>query len=262
VPARPARAAAALLALTLAAACGASSGAASPAKSGSSGAPTGQVTVFAAASLTGTFPELGRQFEAAHPGTSVRFSFGSSSTLAQQILAGAPADVFASASPSNLQQVTDAGEAAAARTFARNVAEIAVSPASTQRVSSLADLARPSVKVALCQPQVPCGALAQTVLEKAGVRVAPVTQGLDVKSTLAYVTSGEADAAIVYATDVLAAGNAVRGVPIPAEVNASTSYPIAAVADSGNPVAAAAFADFVLSDAGRAVLTRAGFAPP
>jgi molybdate transport system substrate-binding protein len=218
--------------------------------------------VFAAASLTGTFTELGRQFEAAHPGTTVTFSFGASSTLAQEILAGAPADVFASASATNMEQVTDAGDAADPRTFAKNVAEIAVSPASASRVTSLADLARPGVKVALCQPQVPCGALAQSVFAKAGVTVRPVTQGLDVKSTLAYVTGGEADAAIVYATDVRAAGDAVVGVEVPAAQNASTAYPIATLKGSRNAALAAQFEDFVLSAAGQAVLARAGFRAP
>ena len=133
-----------------------------------------------------------------------------------------------------MKQVTDAGDAADPRTFATNVAEIAVAPAAAGRVTGLADLAKPDVKVALCQPQVPCGALAQSVLTKAGVTVKPVTQGLDVKSTLAYVTGGEADAAVVYVTDVQAAGAAVTGVAIPAAQNASTAYPIATVKASSN----------------------------
>jgi len=220
------------------------------------------ITVFAAASLTTAFTELGKQFETTHPGTAVTFSFGASSTLAQQIIAAAPADVFAAASPSTMKQVTDAGDATDAMTFATNVAEIAVAPRSAGKVTGLADLAKPGVKVALCQPQVPCGALAQTVLAKAKVLITPVTQGLDVKSTLAYVTSGEADAAIVYVTDVQAAGAAVTGIPIPAESNASTAYPIATVKGSKNPVLAAAFTDFVLSAAGRGVLRGAGFSTP
>ncbi len=226
------------------------------------GSVSGTVTVFAAASLTKAFTVLGERFHAAHPAATVRFSFGASSALAQQVIAGAPADVFASASTKNMTQVTAAGDAVNPRTFATNVAEIAVAPASSGRVRSLADLAAPGVKVALCQPQVPCGALAQKILAKAGVRVRPVTQGLDVKSTLAYVTSGEVDAAVVYVTDVRAAGTAVRGVPIPAADNASTAYPIATVKGSRQPAGAAAFEALVLSPEGQAVLATAGFRTP
>lgn len=273
--------AAAAAVLALVAACGSASGSpsAAPAAAGSSAAGSasdgsasgaagsgaavsGSITVLAAASLTGSFTELGRRFEAAHPGTTVRFSFGASSTLAQQVIAGAPADVFASASTRNMTQVTDAGDASDPRVFAANEAEIAVAPGSASKVRSLSDLGAAGVTVALCQPQVPCGALAQQVLAKAGVAVHPVTQGLDVKSTLQYVASGEVDAAVVYVTDVRAAGSKVTGVAIPADRNASTDYPIATVAGSGNPALAEAFESWVLSADGRAVLSRAGFATP
>jgi len=258
----------ALAAVTLlASACGSSSSTGSggtPSAASASAAPalTGEITVFAAASLNGAFTTLGKQFEAAHPGTKVTFSFGSSSTLAQQILQAAPADVFASASATTMKQVTDGGDAADPRTFASNVAEIAVAPASASTITTLADLARPGVKLALCQPQVPCGALAQKVLANAAVTVKPVTQGLDVKSTLAYVTSGAADAAIVYVTDVKAAGASVKGVQIPAGQNASTAYPIATLKGSRNLPVATAFEDLVLSPAGQSVLSEAGFARP
>lgn len=230
--------------------------------SGASGTPassslSGSVTVYAAASLTSTFTELARGFEAAHPGTTVKLSFGPSSGLAQQILAGAPADVFASASPKNMKQVT-----AGADTFARNVAEIAVSPASASKIRALADLAKPGVQVALCQPQVPCGAVAQQVLTNARLTVKPVTQGLDVKSTLAYVTSGQVDAAVVYVTDVLAAGSKVKAVPIPTAVNAGTSYEIASLTRNRNARLAEAFEAYVLSPAGQSVLRKAGFEQP
>lgn len=225
-------------------------------------APTGSITVFAAASLTQVLTDLGKRFEATYPATSVRFSFGASSTLAQQILAGAPADIFAAASPTNMAQVTDAGAATIPKTFATNVAQIAVAPTSAGKVTSIGDLGKPGVKVALCQPQVPCGALAQAVLAKAKVAVSPVTEGLDVKGTLAYVTGGEVDAAIVYATDVRAAGARVTAVDIPAAANASTAYPIATVATSRNPVTAAAFEDFVLSATGQRALREAGFSQP
>lgn len=226
------------------------------------GTVTGKITVFAAASLTGSFTDLGKAFDSAHPGTTVAFSFGASSTLAMQITSGAPADVFASASAKNLDTVVAAGAAAAPRTFATNSAEVAVAPASRTSVTSLADLGKVGVKVALCQPEVPCGALATSVLGHAGVQVTPVTRGLDVKAVLASVTSGEVDAGIVYVTDVLAAGAKVVGVTIPAGQNSSTAYPIATVTSSRNPLLAKAFDDFVLSPDGEAVLARAGFGKP
>jgi len=272
----PVRTGALLVVAAMAAACGSPSGAtkaATPgsaptlsgdasASSGATPALSGSITVFAAASLTKTFTGLGKQFQASHPGTTVKFSFGASSALAQQILAGAPADVFASASKKNMKQVTDKGDAIGAKTFARNVAEIAVAPGSAGKVASLADLGTSGVKVALCQVQVPCGALVQQVLAKAKVMVTPATQGLDVKSTLAYVTSGEVDAAVVYVTDVRAAGAKVKGIEIPKVDNASTAYPIAAVKNSKNAALATAFEDLVLSPAGQATLGKAGFRSP
>lgn len=230
--------------------------------SSSPGAPATTVTVFAASSLTATFTQLAKGFERAHPGTTVRLSFGPSSGLAQQVVAGAPADVFASASPKTMQQVVDAGDATAPTTFARNVAQVAVAPGSSTTVTSLADLAKRGVRVALCAPQVPCGALTQEVLARARVAVRPVTLGLDVKSTLAYVTGGQVDAAVVYATDVLAAGSEVVGVTVPAEVNSSTAYEIATVTSSRHRALARAFEQYVLSRDGQAALARAGFQKP
>ncbi len=248
-----------------AAACGSSStSATSPsttaAATSSSPALTGTITVFAASSLTGTFTSLGKSFEAANPGTTVKFSFGSSSTLAQQIIAGAPADVFASASPKNMTQA--AAEVSTPTDFVSNTAEIAVAPDASSKVASIADLGRSGVTVALCAPSVPCGALAATVLKKAGVTVKPKTEGLDVKSTLAYVTDGQVDAAVVYVTDVKAAGSKVVGVPVPAADNASTEYPIATVDDSKDAALAAAFVAYVEGATGKAVLTAAGFSAP
>ena len=256
--------AATALALGGLAACGSSSKA-SPSSSapvGGSAAPalSGTITVFAAASLTGTFTDLGKQFEAAHPGTTVTFSFGSSSTLAQQINQGAPADVFASAAPKNMQQVISAGGIAMSTNFVSNTAEIAVEPSKASTITSISDL--PKAKVALCQPQVPCGALAATVLKNAGVTVKPVPQGLDVQSTRAFVTNGQADAAVVYVTDVKAAKGKVVGVLVPAADNASTEYPIGVVKDSKDQELAQAFVAYVESDAGRSVLTAAGFNAP
>jgi molybdate transport system substrate-binding protein len=243
--------------------CAGAAGAGS--SSGSARTPTGMtgpVVVFAAASLTQTFTQLGKEFQARHPGTRVTFSFGASSTLAQQIVQGAPADVFASASPTNMAQVVAAKHATSPRTFARNVMEIAVPTGNPARVAGLADLGRPSVKVVLCQPQVPCGSTAGKVFAKAKVVVRPVSLEADVKATLTKVELGEADAGVVYVTDVLSAGPRVRGVPIPAMVNASTTYPIATLTGSTHAAAARAFVDFVLSDEAAGVLAAAGFQRP
>ena len=222
----------------------------------------GTVTVLAAASLTEAFGTLAKQFEAAHPGVTVKLSFGASSALAQQINGGAPADVFASAAVKNMQQVISAGGATASTNFAKNVLEIAVPPSNPAGIAQLSDLAKPGVKVALCQAQVPCGATAQQVFGNAGVQVKPVTEEADVKSTLTKVETNEVDAGVVYVTDVRAAGSKVKGIPIPDSVNAATEYPIATLSKASNRDIAQAFVDYVLSDAGQAVLSADGFEKP
>ncbi|PZS18721.1 MAG: molybdate ABC transporter substrate-binding protein [Pseudonocardiales bacterium] len=239
-------------------------GGSSTASAGGSTTPavSGTVTVFAAASLTGTFKTLAKQFEAAHPGVSVKLNFGASSTLAQQIDQGAPADVFASASPKNMQQVIDAGGASASTNFVKNILEIAVPPSNPGHITALADLAKSGIKIALCQPQVPCGVVAARVFSNAKITVKPVTLEQDVKSTLTKVELNEVDAGMVYVTDVRAAGSKVKGIPIPANLNASTEYPIAALRKAGNSAGAQAFVAYVLSPAGQAVLTAAGFEQP
>ena len=231
---------------------------------GNSASPSlsGSITVFAASSLTEAFTTLGKQFEAANPGVKVTFSFAASSALATQITSGAPADVFASASAKNMQEVVTAGGAANPTNFAKNVMEIAVPPANPGKVTGVDSLASASVKTALCQPQVPCGETAQKVFTNAKVTVHPVTLEPDVKSVLTKVELNEVDAGVVYVTDVKAAGVKVLGVPIPSDVNASTEYPIAALTKSSNAAAAAAFVAFVLSPAGQSVLTAAGFEQP
>lgn len=222
----------------------------------------GELTVFAAASLTEVFTALGTRFEEFNPSASITFNFGPSSSLATQIIEGAPADVFAAASTSTMDAVVDAGEAESPAVFARNVLEIAVPPDNPANITALADLARPGVKVALCQPDVPCGAVAATVFAAAGITVTPVTLEADVKAALAKVRLGEVDAGVVYVTDVLAAGDEVTGIEIPADVNASTQYPIAALTAARNPELAAAFVDFVLTSDGASALEAAGFERP
>ena len=239
--------------------------ASSPAAAASASSPaslSGSITVFAASSLKEAFTTIGKQFEAAHPGVTVTFSFGASSTLATQINNGAPADVFASASPKNMQQVVTAGGASNPVNFAKNVMEVAVPPSNPAQVTSVNDLAKSSVKTALCQPQVPCGETAAKVFKNAKITVKPVTLQPDVKSVLTQVELGNVDAGVVYVTDVQAAGSKVKGVTIPADVNASTLYPIAVLTHSKEPSIAQAFVAYVLSPTGEQVLKAAGFAQP
>jgi molybdate transport system substrate-binding protein len=235
----------------------------SPGSSAASSSPsTGTITVFAAASLTESFTKLGKQFEAAHPGDTVKFSFGPSSGLETQITSGAPADVFASASPTNMQDLVSAGDASNPQNFAKNTMEVAVPPNNPGKITSVNDLAKSSVKVALCQPQVPCGVVAAEVFKNAGITVNPVTLEPDVKSVLTKVELGDVDAGMVYVTDVMAAGTKVTGVTIPASDNASTLYPIATISSSKHMSIAQAFVAYVLSPAGQKVLTAAGFEKP
>ena len=241
---------------------GGSGGSSSSASGSPSAASTGTITVFAAASLMGTFTQLGKQFEAAHPGDTVKFSFGPSSGLATQITSGAPADAFASAAPANMDTVVQAGDASNPQNFAKNTMEVAVPPRNPGKVKSVNDLAKKSVKVALCQPQVPCGVVAAEVFKNAGIKVKPVTLQPDVKSVLTQVELGSVDAGMVYVTDVMAAGTKVKGVTISDSDNASTLYPIATISDSKHKSIAQSFVAYVLSPAGQQVLTAAGFQKP
>jgi molybdate transport system substrate-binding protein len=256
------RARALLLTVPLVAALAACGSSGSPTTPAGGARLTGTLTVFAAASLTESFDTIGKQFEAAHPGVKVTFNYGASSMLATQINQGAPADVFASAASKNMDQVGSAGNAGSSTTFAVNRMEVAVPASNPAQITSLADLTRPGVKVALCQDQVPCGATAAKVFSNAHISVTPVTQEPDVKSTLAKVIVGEVDAGVVYVTDVRAAGDKVTGIAIPDAQNATTDYPIAALIHAKNAALAAAFVSYVESAAGRAVLTAAGFGSP
>ena len=231
--------------------------------SSSAAGASGEITVFAAASLTGTFTQIGKDFEAANPGTTVTFSFAGSSALATQINQGAPADVFASAAPANMKTVTDAGNADGTPTvFVKNQLVIAVPKGNPKNISTLAGLAQPGVKVALCAPQVPCGAAAQKALQAANVTVTPVTQEQDVKAALSKVTLGEVDAALVYRTDAKAAANDVEGIEFPESANAINEYPIVVVKNGPNKAGGQAFVNYVMSEPARKVLTDAGFQTP
>jgi molybdate transport system substrate-binding protein len=255
--------AAALLALT---ACGGSSNDAassSSAASSSGGDLTGTLTVFAAASLTDVFTDLGEQLEKDNPGLTVKFNFAGSDALATQITQGAPADVFASANEKQMKVVTDAGLQAADPTiFAENVLEIAVPEGNPGQVTGLKDFEDADLTLAVCAPSVPCGAAAQTVFQTAGITAKPDTEETDVKAALNKVQLGEVDAALVYATDVEAAGDQVEGIEFPEADDAVNKYPIATLKAAPNAAAAQAFVDLVNSDAGQQALTDAGFRKP
>lgn len=256
--------AAALLALS---ACSSSDSDDSSVKSDASAAASpelsGTVTVFAAASLQESFTTLGKEFEEAHPGTKVTFSFGGSDTLAASITGGAPADVFASASPKTMAIVTDAKDASGTpATFARNQLEIATLPGNPDKIASLKDLTKSGLKVVLCDETVPCGAAAQKALDASGLELTPVSYEQDVKSALTKVELKEADAAVVYKTDVNAAGDKVEGVDFPESADAINDYPITLLKDAPNAAAAKAFIALVQSTEGQKALTAAGFLKP
>jgi molybdate transport system substrate-binding protein len=225
-------------------------------------APAQNLTVFAAASLNETFTALGKQFETDNPGVTVKFNFAGSSDLAQQIVNGAPADVFAAASDATMRTVTDGGATAGEPViFAKNVLQIATAPGNPKGIATFADLAGPDLKVVVCAPQVPCGAAATKIEQATGVTLAPVSEP-DVKSTLGKVTSGDADAALVYVTDVAAAGPSVQGVPFPEATQATTNYPMVVTADAPQPELAAKFQQLVTGELGQKTLAAAGFAAP
>jgi molybdate transport system substrate-binding protein len=251
-----------VLALLLAACGGAEPEAPAPSPS-TEGSSTGEaIAVLAAASLTEAFNQIGKDFEAKNPSGKVTFSFGSSATLATQIVQGAPADVFAAASPATMKTVTAAGAATTPKDFASNTLEIAVPKGNPHKITGLQDLGDESRRIALCAPQVPCGAAAVRVFAEAKIVPKPDTLEQDVKATLQKVASDEVDAALVYKTDVMAAGDTVDGIQFPEAQQAINTYPIAALKESKNPALAQDFVDYVLSPEGQAVLAKAGFAQP
>ena len=252
--------------LTLLTACSttpsAGGGRASAPGPGGSSAPPRTLTVFAAASLKQTFTTLGTTFEAAHPGTTVTFGFAGSSDLVTQLQQGAPADVFASADTTTMARaVADGLVAGSPVDFATNTLEIAVPPGNPARITSFADLAKAGVKVVVCAPQVPCGAAAQQVERATGTDLTPVSEENAVTDVLGKVTSGEADAGLVYVTDVKGAGDDVEGIPFPESTKAVNTYPVAALAGAKDAALAQQFVELLTSAQGRRVLADAGFAP-
>lgn len=224
---------------------------------------SGEVVVFAAASLTDAFTELGDAFTAANSDASVIFSFAASSKLVAQIIEGAPADVYASADLSNMTKLTDAGANAADPViFAGNESEIVVAPDNPLGIAGVEDLADDDLILVVCAPEVPCGAYASQIFENTGIEPTADSYEENVRAVLTKVTLGEADAGIVYATDVTAAGDDADGVAIPGDLDVVAEYPIAITSESPNPDGAQAFIDFVLGDDGQAILASYGFTSP
>lgn len=254
--------AAVLLALT---GCGSSTPATTPAATGGGSTPASStgLTVFAAASLKKTFTELGTQFEASHPGVKVTFDFAGSSDLVTQLQQGAPADVFASADTKNMDKATadDLVEGTPVN-FASNTLEIAVPPGNPAKVTSLKDLTNPAVKLVICAPEVPCGSATQKVATSAGITLKPVSEESSVTDVLGKVQTGEADAGLVYVTDVAGAGDKVTGIPFPESSVAVNLYPIAVLADSKSKDLAKELIALVAGTDGQKVLSAAGFAKP
>lgn len=256
----PALAAATTALLLLAAGC---STAGPVRSSGVSTAATPRLTVFAAASLKTTFTELGTRFEAAHEGTSVVFSFGGSSDLVTQLQQGAPGDVFASADTTKMDKASADGLITGTPvTFASNTLEIAVPPDNPAQITSFADLTRSGVRVVVCAPQVPCGSATQKVEKAAGADISPVSEENSVTDVLNKVTSGEADAGLVYRTDVQGAGDRVMGIDFPESAEAVNVYPIAVLTRSEDAALAQEFVTLVTGAEGQQVLADAGFGKP
>lgn len=246
---RPLSLLAALL-LTLATGCG-------------QGPQRDSLMVFAAASLNKAFTEIGTQFQKDHPGTRVEFSFAGSSDLATQLTQGARADVFASADTVNMDKVADAGLLAGDPVdFASNTMVIVVSPGNPKEVKTIGDLTRPGITVVACAPAVPCGAASRKVEQAAGVDLNPVSEESSVTDVLNKVTSGQADAGIVYVTDARDAGMRVTAVPVPEAADVVNVYPIATLSDSRQQELARAFVDAVTGNAGQRALGAAGFGKP
>jgi molybdate transport system substrate-binding protein len=219
------------------------------------------ITVAAASSLSGAFTEAKAQFEADNPGTTINLSFGGSSSLGQQINNGAPIDVFASADNENMQKVS-AEISGRPATFTTNTLEIMVARGNPLEITSLVDLSRPGLIYVTCAPEVPVGKYSAEVLSRAGVVVTPSSLEPDVKGIVTKITSGEADAGIVYATDVQAAGDRASGVAIPMKQNLLASYPIALMRRAAGNATADAWIDFIKGSPGQSILTRFGFVAP
>lgn len=231
---------------------------------GSAATPSGgdqrELNVFAASSLTEAFTQLGEQFAAAHPDVKVTFNFAGSSDLVTQLRQGAPGDVIATADVDTMLKLGPlTGQPI---TFTANKLAIAVEPGNPMHIAGLQDLARKDLKVVLAAREVPAGKYARQILAEAGVDVEPASLEVSVKGVVTKISLGEADAGIVYVTDVDATDGAIESVLIPDRQNVVATYPIATLDNSAQPEDAQAFVDYVLSGAGQSVLAAHGFLPP
>jgi molybdate transport system substrate-binding protein len=223
----------------------------------------GDITVFAAASLTESFTEVGEAFTAVNPDVGAEFSFDASSGLVEQIRQGAPADVFASADTANIDKLVDAGlNGTAPVIFATNLLTIIVAPGNPLGITGVEDLADPDLKVVNCAEEVPCGRYANEIFANAGVTVTPVSLEQNVRGVVTKVTAGEADAGIIYVTDAIAAGGAADMVEIPEDINVLAEYPVATVAESQNGEVGEAFIEFLTGVEGQAIMAEHGFGAP
>lgn len=251
-----------LLSVALIGGCGSStqSSSSGPATTGSSG---GHLMVFAAASLKQSFTKLGEQFKTDNPGSSVEFSFAGSSDLVTQLTQGAKADVFASADTKNMDKAAQANLLTGAPVnFASNVLTIAVAPGNPKGIKTIQDLTKPGLEVVVCAPQVPCGSATMKVEKSAGVKLDPVSEESSVTDVLNKVTTGQADAGLVYVTDVRGSGGKVVGVDFPESAQAVNTYPLAVLKGTGNADLANEFVAYVTGAAGQQVLSQAGFGKP
>jgi molybdate transport system substrate-binding protein len=258
-------AAAAALLLCSVSGCGSSEQASSTSSSGasSSAAAGGKLIVFAAASLKQPFTDIGAQFKTDNPGSDVEFSFAGSSDLVTQLTQGAPADVFASADTNNMDKAAKANLLSGGPVnFASNTLTIVTAPGNPKKIASFKDLTQPGLSVVVCAPQVPCGSATKKVEQATGVTLNPVSEESQVTDVLTKVTSGEADAGLVYVTDAQGAGDKVTAVAFPESADAVNTYPIAVLQQSKTPDLARKFVDLVTAEAGQKVLTAAGFAKP
>lgn len=222
-----------------------------------------KIIVFAAASLKKTFADIGEQFKTENPGASVEFSFAGSSDLVTQLTQGAPADVFASADTKNMDKAAQAGLLAGDPVnFASNTLTIAVAPGNPKKIASFKDLTQQGLNVVVCAPQVPCGSATKKVEQAAGVTLNPVSEESSVSDVLNKVTTGQADAGVVYVTDAIGAGDKLAAVAFPEAAGAVNTYPIAALKGSKNPDLARKFVDLVTGESGQKILNAAGFAKP
>jgi molybdate transport system substrate-binding protein len=252
-----------LLALAFAAACGDSDDSTESGDTTATAGVEGEITVFAATSLTEAFTEVGEAFTAAYPDAEATFSFDASSALVQQITEGAPADVFASADTANMDKLVEAQmNGSEPVVFATNLLTIIVAPDNPLGITGVADMEGGDIKTVVCAPEVPCGRYAAEIFTNAGVTVTPVSLEQNVRGVVTKVTAGEADAGIVYVTDVTAAGDAAGMVEIPADINVVAEYPVATVTGSANAEVGEAFIDFLTGPEGQAIMAEYGFGTP